>query len=100
MLKAWRPQPVIARRPESGPNRVDRELETLDQRLTRLSFSFAMKIVITAPSLDEHKNVSGISTIVRQIIEHSPHEFSHFKAGREDGEPAKHPGRMLAIYQR
>lgn len=47
-----------------------------------------MKIVITAPSLDEHKNVSGISTIVRQIIEHGSHEFSHFKAGREDGEPA------------
>ncbi len=47
-----------------------------------------MKIVITAPSLDEHKNVSGISTIVRQIIEHSPDEFTHFKAGREDGEPA------------
>jgi glycosyltransferase involved in cell wall biosynthesis len=47
-----------------------------------------MKIVITAPSLDEHKNVSGISTIVRQIIEHSSHEYAHFKAGREDGEPA------------
>jgi glycosyltransferase involved in cell wall biosynthesis len=47
-----------------------------------------MKIVITAPSLDEHKNVSGISTIVRQVIEHSPHRFSHFKAGREDREPA------------
>ncbi len=47
-----------------------------------------MKIVITAPSLDEHRNVSGISTIVRQIIEYSQHEFSHFKAGREDGERA------------
>ena len=47
-----------------------------------------MKIVITAPSLDEHKNVSGISTIVRQIIEHSSHDFAHFKAGREDGEKA------------
>ena len=47
-----------------------------------------MKIVITAPSLDEHRNVSGISTIVRQIIEHSTHHFAHFKAGREDGEPA------------
>lgn len=47
-----------------------------------------MKIVITAPSLDENKNVSGISTIVRQIIEHSPHDFVHFKAGREDGEAA------------
>ncbi len=47
-----------------------------------------MKIAITAPSLDEDRNVSGISTIVRQIIEHSHNEFSHFQAGREDGEPA------------
>lgn len=47
-----------------------------------------MNIVITAPSLDEHKNVSGISTIVRQIIEHGSHDFAHFKAGREDGEAA------------
>ncbi len=54
-----------------------------------LFFRFAaMKIVITAPSLDEHLNVSGISTIVRQIIAHSGHYFAHFKAGREDGEPA------------
>jgi len=45
-----------------------------------------MKIVITAPSLDEHKNVSGISTVVRQIIENSGHEFVHFRAGRIDGE--------------
>lgn len=45
-----------------------------------------MRVVITAPSLDESRNVSGISTIVRQIIEFSPHEFVHFKAGREDGE--------------
>lgn len=47
-----------------------------------------MNIVITAPSLDEHKNVSGISTIVRQIITYSSHRFAHFQAGREDGEPA------------
>jgi len=47
-----------------------------------------MKIVITAPSLDETKNVSGISTIVRQIIEYSPHQFSHFQAGRTDGQSA------------
>lgn len=45
-----------------------------------------MKIVITAPSLDERRNVSGISTVVRQIIEHGGHEFVHFQAGREDGE--------------
>ncbi len=47
-----------------------------------------MKIVITAPSLDEHRNVSGISTIVRQIIEHSGFQYAHFTAGREDGEKA------------
>lgn len=47
-----------------------------------------MKVVITAPSLDEKRNVSGISTIVRQIIEHGSDDFSHFTAGREDGEPA------------
>ncbi len=47
-----------------------------------------MKILITAPSLDEQRNVSGISTVVRQIIEHSPNTFSHFQAGREDGERA------------
>lgn len=45
-----------------------------------------MKVLITAPSLDETKNVSGISTAVRQIIEQGPHEYSHFRAGREDGE--------------
>lgn len=47
-----------------------------------------MKIVITAPSLDEHRNVSGISTVVRQIIEHSNFQYAHFTAGREDGEKA------------
>lgn len=45
-----------------------------------------MKILITAPSLDESRNVSGISTIVRQIINYGPDEYSHFLAGREDGE--------------
>lgn len=44
-----------------------------------------MKILITAPSLDEKENVSGISTVVRQIIENSEQEFFHFKAGRKDG---------------
>lgn len=45
-----------------------------------------MKILITAPSLAEAENVSGISTVVRQIIQKSPFEFSHFAAGRRDGE--------------
>jgi len=43
-----------------------------------------MKVLITAPSLDENKNVSGISTVVRQIIENGTFEYSHFQAGSED----------------
>lgn len=55
-----------------------------------------MKILITAPNLDENRNVSGISTIVRQIIEYCPDEFLHFVAGREDGESS---GLFWAIRQ-
>ena len=47
-----------------------------------------MKILITAPSLDETENVSGISTLVREIIAHGRSEFSHFVAGRKDAEKA------------
>lgn len=54
--------------------------------LVSYGFRLPMNVLITAPSLDEKRNVSGISTAVRQVIEHSPHAFSHFKAGREDGE--------------
>lgn len=45
-----------------------------------------MKVLITAPNLDENKNVSGISTLVRQIIKNGNAEFYHFQAGREDNE--------------
>lgn len=45
-----------------------------------------MKILITAPSLDERKNVSGISTLVREIIKTDENDFVHFVAGRRDGE--------------
>lgn len=45
-----------------------------------------MKVLITAPSLDENKNVSGISTLVRQIIKRGRENFVHFEAGRRDGE--------------
>ncbi|MDQ3042728.1 MAG: glycosyltransferase family 4 protein [Acidobacteriota bacterium] len=45
-----------------------------------------MKVLITAPSLDENVNVSGISTLARQIIEHGDAEFFHFEAGRRDEE--------------
>ena len=45
-----------------------------------------MKILITAPSLEETENVSGISSVVRQIVQKGGHEFFHFQAGRKDGE--------------
>ncbi len=45
-----------------------------------------MKVLITAPSLDENENVSGISTLVREIVTHGTSEFSHFVAGRKDSE--------------
>jgi len=45
-----------------------------------------MKILITAPSLEERENVSGISTLVREIIKTDKNDFTHFVAGRQDGE--------------
>ncbi len=42
--------------------------------------------MITAPSLDESENVSGISTVVRQIINSSNLHFVHFVAGKKDTE--------------
>ncbi|MCS6874667.1 MAG: glycosyltransferase family 4 protein [Pyrinomonadaceae bacterium] len=45
-----------------------------------------MKIIITSPSLDEKVNVSGISTLVRQIIERSSLQYIHFLAGKKDNE--------------
>ncbi|MBE7171905.1 MAG: glycosyltransferase family 4 protein [Williamsia sp.] len=48
-----------------------------------------MNILITAPSLNESENVSGISTIVRTIINsnRSSVKFLHFRIGNKDGEP-------------
>ncbi len=44
------------------------------------------KILITAPSLDEKENISGISTLVRQIIEKSNFNLLHLAVGRKDSE--------------
>jgi glycosyltransferase involved in cell wall biosynthesis len=44
-----------------------------------------MKVLITSPSLDEQKNVSGISTMISSIIDGVNCEFVHFSAGRRDG---------------
>lgn len=45
-----------------------------------------MKILITAPSLETSHNVSGISSVVSQIIGRGGSEFYHFQAGRRDSE--------------
>lgn len=45
-----------------------------------------MQILITSPSLNETENVSGISSLVREIISLSECKFSHFIAGRKDSD--------------
>lgn len=45
-------------------------------------------MLITAPSLDTRHNVSGISTLVKELAEHSACDLEHFSAGRVDGESA------------
>jgi len=45
-----------------------------------------MRVLITAPSLSENENVSGISTLIRAIISRSSATFVHFPAGRKDGD--------------
>ncbi|MGQ0542241.1 MAG: glycosyltransferase family 4 protein [Blastocatellia bacterium] len=45
-----------------------------------------MKVLITAPSLNEKDNVSGISTLISSIIANNSSEYVHFVAGRKDGE--------------
>src|SRR5436190_8829189 len=45
-----------------------------------------MKVLITSPSLNENENVSGISTMISSVIANSDCKFTHFTAGRKDGE--------------
>ncbi|HEY4788243.1 MAG TPA: glycosyltransferase family 4 protein [Bacteroidales bacterium] len=45
-----------------------------------------MNVLITAPSLDTSSNVSGISSVVLNIINHSSADFMHFLVGRKDNE--------------
>ena len=48
-----------------------------------------IKVLITAPSLDENENVSGVSTMIKGIIKYGNGNFVHFTAGRKDG--IRHP---------
>jgi len=44
-----------------------------------------MNILITAPNLNSKINVSGISTVVKTIIEHNiEHKYFHFEIGKKD----------------
>ncbi len=47
-----------------------------------------LRVLITSPSLSESDNISGISTIVRQIVKHCDCEFVHFAAGKKDNDRA------------
>jgi glycosyltransferase involved in cell wall biosynthesis len=61
-------------------------------------------ILITAPSLDARINVSGISSMVKTIIEHNAKpQYHHFLFGRKDSEPGKimplaHTLRQLILF--
>ncbi len=47
-----------------------------------------LRVLITSPSLYESDNISGISTIVRQIVKHCDCQFVHFAAGKKDNDRA------------
>lgn len=44
------------------------------------------RILITSPSLNPHENVSGIATLVRNIIKNSRFKISHFLVGSKDNQ--------------
>lgn len=45
------------------------------------------KVIITAPSLDPTQNVSGVSSVVKFIIDNNPEvEYVHFELGKKDKE--------------
>ncbi len=47
-----------------------------------------MNVLITAPSLNEHENVSGVSSVVRSVVTYpeATHRYFHFQIGSKDGE--------------
>lgn len=58
----------------------------LSKAMGRAEKNKQLKILITAPSLDERENISGISTLVRRIIEKSNFNFLHLPIGRKDSQ--------------
>ena len=46
-----------------------------------------MQVIIVSPNLDPSKNVSGVSSVTKFIIENNPsHDYVHFELGRKDNE--------------
>ena len=46
-----------------------------------------MEVIITAPSLDPRENVSGVSSVVKFIIDNNKeHHYIHFELGKKDKE--------------
>ena len=46
-----------------------------------------MRVIIVSPSLDPTKNVSGVSSVTKFIIENNPlQDYIHFELGRRDDE--------------
>lgn len=46
---------------------------------------YSKRVLITSPSLDVKENVSGISSLVSDIINTSKYDFVHFQLGSKDG---------------
>jgi glycosyltransferase involved in cell wall biosynthesis len=59
-----------------------------------------MRIIITAPSLNNNVNVGGISTVVKTIIEHNKqHSYYHYLLGKPDRPMNKMIGIMKLLLQ-
>ena len=59
-----------------------------------------MQVIIVSPSLDPTKNVSGVSSVTKFIIENNPcHKYIHFELGRKDDEKGGFY-RIGSIFQR
>lgn len=46
---------------------------------------YSKRVLITSPSLNVKENVSGISSLVADIINYSDYDFVHFQLGSKDG---------------
>ena len=66
--------------------------------------SSPQKVIITAPSLNTMENISGVSSVVKFIIENNPsYDYLHFPMGKKDGEkghPWKRGPKLFKAYRK